>query len=210
MMNTLRNVMRLEAERAASRIALVRMGIVTGYDPDHYAAKVTLQPEGHPTGWLPITTPWVGNGWGWYAPPSIGDVVEVHFQEGDRESGFIVNRFFSAKTKPLSVPSGEAWLVHGSGSFIKLTNDGKATVKDKAGSTVVLNGDGTGALTFAGGLTINANVAVNGTVTATGDITDHSSTTNESVATMRSRYNAHVHPGVQTGGGNTGTTTQTM
>ena len=124
MMNLLRNHMLMAADQATMRMALVRAGIVTSYDPDHYAACVELQPEGIKTGWIPVTSPWVGNGWGFYAPPSIGDVVEVHFQQGGKEAGFIVNRFYSAKTKPLSVQSGEFWLVHKSGSSIKFTNDG--------------------------------------------------------------------------------------
>src|SRR3977135_2236766 len=107
LISRLQNQVRLWADRALSRITLPRMGIVTNYDPDRHSARVKLQPEGIFTGYLPVTEPWVGNGWGMYAPPSIGDVVEVHFQQGGKEAGFIVNRFYSAKTKPLSVPSGE-------------------------------------------------------------------------------------------------------
>lgn len=124
----LQNQVRLWAERALSHITMPRMGIVTNYDPDRHAARVQLQPEGILTGYLPVTEPWVGNGWGMYAPPNIGDVVEVHFQQGSKEAGFIVNRFYSAKTKPLSVPSGEFWIVHKSGSYVKFHNDGSVTI----------------------------------------------------------------------------------
>jgi phage baseplate assembly protein gpV len=129
MMHLLRNHMLMAADQATARLALVRMGTVTSYDPDHYAACVTLQPEGIETGWIPVTSPWVGNGWGFYAPPSIGSVVEVHFQQGGKEAAFVVNRFFSTKTVPLSVPSGEFWLVHQSGTTLKFTNDGNVLIE---------------------------------------------------------------------------------
>ena len=41
-----------------------RQGTVTAYDPDNYAVKVQLQPTGEETGWIPLSSPWVGNGWG--------------------------------------------------------------------------------------------------------------------------------------------------
>jgi hypothetical protein len=128
MFGLLRNQMRQEAQRATSDLTLPRMGIVTNYDPDRYAARVKLQPEGIMTGYLPVTSPWVGNGWGFYAPPNIGDVVEVHFQQGGKEAGFIVNRFYSTKTKPVSVQSGEFLLRHKSGSFIRFTNNGDVII----------------------------------------------------------------------------------
>ena len=40
------NIMRREAERALSRQAVAHMGVVTGYDPARYAAKVRLEAVG--------------------------------------------------------------------------------------------------------------------------------------------------------------------
>ena len=60
MMQNLLNTVRREAERVMSRLALPKTGIVSGYDPANYAAKVVLQPEGVETGWLAIRTPWSG------------------------------------------------------------------------------------------------------------------------------------------------------
>ena len=121
------NVMRREAGRAAGQKALVRMGVVESYDPSHYAVKVLIQPENYETGWLPVATPWVGDGWGLYAPPTPGDVVDVHFQEGGKEAGYASLRYFGNRAQPLAVNSGEFWLVHKSGSYFKFTNDGKAS-----------------------------------------------------------------------------------
>ena len=128
--------MRQEAQRATADISLPRAGIVTNYDPARHAARVELQPEGILTGYLPIKEPWVGNGWGMYAPPKIGQVVDVHFQQGGREAGYIDGAFYSSKTKPLSVPSGEFWLVHQTGSVLKLANDGSVTISANTNMTL--------------------------------------------------------------------------
>jgi phage baseplate assembly protein gpV len=108
-----------------------RFGTVTSVDPATATARVTLQPEGVLTGWLPLLTPWVGSGWGLVCPPSPGDQVLVLPQEGDAEHGLIIAASWSAQTTPPAAPSGEFWLVHRSGSFLKLQNDG----------TVQINGD---------------------------------------------------------------------
>jgi hypothetical protein len=112
--------MLMAADQAANRVAKPRMGVITSYDPNHYTANVKLMPDGIDTGWIPIGTDWIGE----YNPPNIGDVVEVNFQQGGKEAGYIGKRFYSNKTPPIPVQSGERWIVHKSGSFIKFTNDG--------------------------------------------------------------------------------------
>jgi phage baseplate assembly protein gpV len=196
----IRNLVRGEAVRMQAARAPARWGVVTNYNPSTYCAKVTLQPDGALTGYLPVGVAWVGSGgtanqWGMFAPPNIGDLVEVQFMDDSGTAGFIVSRFYSSVNPPLSVPSGEWWLVHSSGSFIKFTNDGhvtltdgtgstillsndkKVTLTDGSGSTVIMNGDHTGTMTFSSGLTIDANIQVNGSVTATEEITAKSSHT---------------------------------
>jgi uncharacterized protein involved in type VI secretion and phage assembly len=106
-----------------------RFGTVTSVDAETATAKVTLQPEGVLTGWLPVLSPWVGSGWGLYCPPSPGDQVLVVAQEGDSEHGIIIGRAFSNTQIPPAAPVGEFWLVHKSGSFIKLQNDGTIQVR---------------------------------------------------------------------------------
>ena len=108
-----------------------RFATVASGDPARYAARVSLQPEGVLTGWLPILTPWVGAGWGLVCPPSPGDQVLVLPQEGDGEHGVIAGGSFSDQARPPQAPPGEIWLVHQTGSFIKLTSDG----------TIQMNGD---------------------------------------------------------------------
>ncbi len=106
-----------------------RFGIVTSVDPGNATARVTLQPEGVRSGWLPILSPFVGAGWGLVCPPAPGDQVLVIPQEGDAEHGIIVGRAYSDTARPPAAPAGEFWLVHKSGSFIKLMNDGTVQVK---------------------------------------------------------------------------------
>lgn len=101
-------------------------GIVTSYDPKKHLAKVTFQPEGQESGWLPIETGHIGEGYGILiglqpggggvlpkgAPgggenQNQGDQVIVRFQEGDFEGGKIVQRVHSDQDKPPEVASGE-------------------------------------------------------------------------------------------------------
>jgi phage baseplate assembly protein gpV len=107
-----------------------RFGLVTSYDPNTYTAKVTLQPEGVQTGWLPILTQWMGADWGMVAPLSPGDQVFVLPQEGNAEHGVIVGRCYSDQDlPPKTAADGEFWLVHKSGSFLKFMADGTIQAK---------------------------------------------------------------------------------
>jgi hypothetical protein len=101
-----------------------RFATVTSVNPEAATVRVTLQPEGVLTGWLPVLSPWIGAGWGMYAPPSPGDQVLVLAQEGEAEHGVIIGCAFSSAQTPPTTPVGELWLVHCAGSFIKLRNDG--------------------------------------------------------------------------------------
>lgn len=109
-------------------------GVVTGYDPKAYAVKVTLQPpppdrDDVETGWLPIMSPWVGNGWGFYAPPAKGDQVLILFPEGDIDVGVCIGALYNDKDRPLDVPQGEMWLQHAGGAFVKFLTNGTIASK---------------------------------------------------------------------------------
>lgn len=128
-MDDLMNAARREAERVMAGEAKTRIGLVTGYDPDAYAVKVALQPEGAETGWLPYASLWVGNGWGLYAPPAIGDQVVVDAQEGEGETRLVRAALYSDEDRPLAVPSGEFWLVHRTGAKLRLLNTGEIDIR---------------------------------------------------------------------------------
>jgi phage baseplate assembly protein gpV len=142
-----------------------RHGLVTSYDPKNHLAKVVFMPEGQESGWLPIETGHVGDGFGvaiGLAPgdgKSTGDQVIVRYQEGDFESGKIVQRVHSDNDKPPTVQSGEVviWTKFqksggdadsaqggqgGTGQQIYLKNDGTATVTDGNGATIQCDGKG--------------------------------------------------------------------
>jgi uncharacterized protein involved in type VI secretion and phage assembly len=209
----LANAMRAHAEAAAARIPKPRMATVSSYNPSTHAVKVTFQGVGDSdvteTGWLPLSAVGVGNGFGVLTAPNIGDMVMIGFTDGSNAAPKVIGRFFSNVNVPPSVPAGETWIVHKSGSSMKFTTDGKVTVTDKAGSTLVMKADGSGSLTFSAGLTINANTQVNGTLKASGDITDNSGSNSRTMAGMRTIYNTHTHNGVQSGSSATAVPNQT-
>lgn len=180
MMRAIMNSMRMQAMRATASIVSSRVGEITSYNPANFTAKVKLQPDDTKTGWLPIASPWIGHGWGLVAAPNIGDMVTVDYINGDLEAGVVVARLWNLEDIPPSVQSGELWIVHKSGAFFKLTNDGKVSFDDAHGASVVLNGDGTissagswthdGTLTVTDDATFEKDVQVNQTLTATTDV----------------------------------------
>ena len=107
MMGAMQNAMRLQAQRAMAEQADARVGLITSYEPSNFSVRVQLQPEGFLTGWLPLCSPWIGNGWGMFAAPSVGDMVAVHFFGADLEAGFVEGRLFNDIDRPLPAPSGE-------------------------------------------------------------------------------------------------------
>lgn len=191
MMNGHQNLMRQIAHMATQEQAKTTICTVTSYDPNTYSAKV-MTPAGQETGWLPVTSQWIGNGWGMFCPPTSGDMVEVQFQEDGNEAGFICGRFFNDQERPLAVPSGEFWLVHKSGAFFKLMNNGKASFSDGQGATVTLNGDGT-ITSAASTWNHTGNVNVTGTITGSVDVIGGGKS-----------LKTHVHSGISPGGSNTG------
>ena len=123
-MERLLNIMKAHAGALDSAAGQPRFGVVSSVDSKSACARVALQPEGVLSGWLPVLSPWVGAGWGLVCPPSPGDQVMVLAQEGNAEHGVIIGAAFSTTQLPPTAPVGEFWLVHISGSFIKLQNDG--------------------------------------------------------------------------------------
>lgn len=180
MMKALLNSVRLQVQRAMASLVVSKIGSVTSYDPNTMTAVVELQPDGDLTGWLPVSSAWIGNGWGMFAPPNIGDLVDVVFINGNVNGGIIVGRTYNQQNQPLPVESGEFWLVHESGAFFKLLNTGALTISDGQGATVTLDGSGninsegtwkhTGTLDVTGDATFEKDVQVNQTLTATTDV----------------------------------------
>ncbi|MDE1907016.1 MAG: phage baseplate assembly protein V [Rhodospirillales bacterium] len=146
----------------------VRFGLVSSFDPSTFSAKVMIQPENVQSGWLPVMSPWVGNGWGLAAPLPPGTQVIILAQEGDAEQGVIAGAVWSSEDKPLAAPAGELWLQHQSGSFLKLMTDG----------TIQMNAP---------------TVHVQGNLIVSGDIADQGSA-HGTLAAFRNAYDQHLHP----------------
>ena len=125
-----------------------RHGLVTSYDPKKYLAKVTFQPSGQESGWLPIETGHIGDGYGMAVGltpgdgKKTGDQVIVRFQENDFEGGKIVQRVHSDQDKPPEVQAGEMVMWTKWGQKIYFKNDGSVTLTDGKGATLFFDGKG--------------------------------------------------------------------
>lgn len=204
-MNHLMNLMAMRAQQSMGSFAGTRQGLIIAYDPKEYAIKVSLQPTGEETGWIPLGTPWAGNGFGFAAGPMIGAEVEVDFDSGTIGVGMAGSQFYNNEDRCPGPPSGELWIVHQSGSMLKFLNSGAVVIQDKSGTVFSLNGNGTSTHTASSGMTINANMQNNGNFQSSGSVKDQNGD-HGSLGDLRIKYNGHKHSGVQTGGGTTNST----
>lgn len=204
-MNHLMNMMAMRAQQSMGSFAGTRQGLISAYDPKEYAIKVSLQPTGEETGWIPLGTPWAGNGFGFAAGPMIGAEVEVDFDSGTIGVGMAGSQFYNNEDRCPGPPSGELWIVHQSGSLLKFLNSGAVVIQDKSGTVFSLNGNGTSTHTASNGMTINANMQNNGNFQSSGSVKDQNGA-HGSLGDLRIKYNGHKHSGVQTGSGTTNTT----
>jgi phage baseplate assembly protein gpV len=124
MIDRLSNAIKAHAASLDQSTGQIKFGTVTSVNFQNSTARVLIQPEGVLSGWLPVLSQWVGSGWGMVCPPKPGDQVLLVPQGGDMEQGIIIGRSFSNKQMPPVVPEGEFWLVHKTGSCLKLCNDG--------------------------------------------------------------------------------------
>jgi hypothetical protein len=124
MPDRLSNIVKAHAAGLDHASGQAKFGTVSSVNYETGNARVIIQPDGVLSGWLPTLSQWVGNGWGMVCPPNPGDQVFLVPQEGDIEQGVIVGRTYSTAQVPPKAPGGEFWLVHETGSFLKLCNDG--------------------------------------------------------------------------------------
>ncbi len=164
-MDNLLNQLKGHATQLDQAWAHPRIAVVTSVNPTTFTVRVTIQPEAVLSGWLPVAACWVGNGWGLACPPQLGDQVIILWQEGDTEQGVVVGRLWSNEITPPPAPAGECWLVHQSGSYIKLRNDG--SIESSAGTWTHY-----------------------GSFQVTGNLSDY----HGSLAGLRGHYNEHIHP----------------
>jgi phage baseplate assembly protein gpV len=193
MSDDLENLVYRLVERWMAARYTERHGLVTSYDPKNHLAKVAFQPEGQESGWLPIETGHIGAGYGiaiglqpggggqgqsgqsGVTNQTSGDQVIVRYQEGDFESGKIVQRVHSQVDTPPQAQSGEIimWTKFkqdsnagsdagsggqssSQGQQIYFKNDGSLMWTDGNGASIKCDGQGN--------VTINAKTV---TITAT-------------------------------------------
>ncbi len=157
------------AAAAAATYDTTRIGTITGYDPGTCTVKVMIQPDEVETGWIPLLSPWVGNGWGMVCGPNIGDAVKVSFERGNLDTGVAELRFFNDVDRAPGASSGEFWLIHKSGSLLKFTNDGKVLLTSHSDLMATVGGNLSA--TVAGDATATVQGNLTATVTGTAKIT---------------------------------------
>ncbi|WP_428375204.1 phage baseplate assembly protein V [Lichenicoccus sp.] len=126
-----------------------RYGIVTSVDPTNHAVKVSIEPDGVETGWIPDGALAAGS-LRIACPSEVGTQVLLSAVEGDAEHPVVVARLFdTAATAPVSpatsqpVQPGEIGFFLSGGTYLHLTQ---------------------------AGLFVGGDITVAGTLTASGDI----------------------------------------
>ncbi|MEJ7685617.1 MAG: phage baseplate assembly protein V [Variovorax sp.] len=209
--------MSVAAQRAGDAKQGARHAIVDAYDPNTFSVKVRLQPSNVLSGWIPIASCYVGNSWGLFAAPTIGDAVQIDCQEGELNASAMTGSFFNDEDRPLAVPSGEFWLKHMSGSLLKFLNSGDvelvasrdllATVGRNASVTAVGLVSVTGqtiALNAPGGIALNGPLTQGlGTNGGSAHLKGPVLVDTEVTAQTTPLHN-HAHTGVASGASNTG------
>jgi phage gp45-like len=173
----LENLILSTVERVLAGRRSERHGLVTSYDPDKHLAKVTFMPEGQESGWLPIETGHIGNGFGiaiGLTPgdgKKTGDQVIVRYQEGDFESGKIVQRVHSDKEKPPRVESGEMVFWHEKGAKLFFKKDGSVLLQGgtQQQSSSGSSGGSGGSTATPSQQVASYTLAANGDITMTGN-----------------------------------------
>lgn len=140
MIESILQAVRHEVWRILHQHKTSRPGIITSVDPDTYSAKVIYQPhdpndpDNGESGWIPVQAVASGQGYGIFAVPHVGAQVDVAFQDGDHESGRIVQRHASeAHQPPVGMKEGETHIIHANGAVMRFLQDG----------TVFIGGAGT-------------------------------------------------------------------
>ncbi len=130
-----------------------RHGIVTSVDPVNHAVKVTIEPEGVESGWIPDGV-LAACGLKIACPSEVGTQVLLIAVEGDAEHPVVVARLFdtsvTAPNSPVTskpVQPGEIGIFLASGVYFHLTPEG---------------------LYLGGKLTIDGSVAATGDIVASG------------------------------------------
>lgn len=217
------NAIKRHVAAAIGQVGQPKIGVVTSVDPSTYTARVTIQPEGVLSGWLPIGTAMVGGGYGVVSTPSPGEQVLLLPTEGNTEHAVIIARIFSQTATPPQtftdqynqgdtsfVQPGEVALVHQSGAFLRLINgtiviNGNVTVNGTIHATNTITSDqdlvAEHNISCTGQTSGGGFVTVAHDIKADGDVSDG----HGALSALRGHYDAHIH--TDSHGDTTGTPT---
>lgn len=138
MTDDLMNQVKAQAHAVASRMGSGRWGLITSTRKTDtgYEVRVKLQPEDVLTGWLPVLSPMVGNGWGIVSPPALNNQAFVIPQEGRADHGVVVGMAFNNQDLPPqpggnAVAEGQFALVHKNGSYLLFNDDDVVLVTNR-------------------------------------------------------------------------------
>ena len=115
------NLIQREVARATNMIPRPRHLLVTSYDPSTHSIKGTFEPEGIPSGWLPLGTlgaslrgisQQVGPMPGSEASGILGDLALVLYAEGDPEAAHVLGFLHNDVDRPPGAQAGQHIIQH--------------------------------------------------------------------------------------------------
>ena len=178
-MTELLDAVKRHVESMIHSLGAPRLGTVSSYDPAAHSVKVTIEPEGILTGWLPVSTMAAADGMTMMAAPPVGSQVLVLPIEGDIEHGVVVGSLHFDGARPPKA------LDNPNGSSETALKPGEILLRHPAGVTLRV-----GPL----GIVIDGDVGIKGDLFVTGDVVDAKG----SMDGLRTHYNAHKHGGAAT------------
>jgi len=157
-MDHLLNAMKSHTGNQIDARGQFKIGVVKSVHAEAYTVKCEIQPDGVMTGWLPVFSMWLGNGWGMACLPPPGTQVLIAPLNGDMENGIVMGALYSSvDVPPGPARVGEFLLVHSTGTFLRLGNDGSVQAKAEA-------------FVFEGDMFLNGKLRVDGDAQFTQDM----------------------------------------
>ena len=133
---------KLHAATQAGALGQPRHALVTSVDPTSHSVKVSIQPEGIESGWIPDGVV-AANGLRIACPAEIGTQVLVVPVEGDAEHPVVVARLFDVSINPPTSPAtgkpvqaGEIGIFLNGGCYMHLSENSIFL-----GGTIVIDGN---------------------------------------------------------------------